>query len=497
MLTLCLLVVVSTAKAELLPYPTDTIKGQIVYRYEVPKSIGLYRISVNFGVTQEEIIKWNPQLKERGLRYAETILIPAKDIEPSKESAAQETAVQETAPKEIAPVAEEPKPALKEQAPAMEAPVATMPAVEAKPALATEIPAAETPLAETPAEEIPVAEAPIVVPVQDSTVVFADTIQAMKIAVLLPLQADAARPDAGTVRFVEFYEGVLLAINDLQQEQPFELFVYDIGKTDIEINTLVRTNKLAGMNAIIGPAYPSQVEAISDFALHDSIPVLIPFTNKVKNITNNPFLMQFNPDVKSDAKAFADYLLPQKDSINFVFVEAKEADIPYAIREIRQALRNRDMSITRVSVQEILKDSISKALKDSMENVLIFTSEKYSSIQFLLPHVLKGKGNASVTLFSQYSWQKEKIIFPQIYTSVFTTDVPADLTHYESMYNLYFKQEHSTELPRFDLLGYDITRQLIAWLQGKEYFGLQSDMRFEQITPSGGFVNTKVTVIRK
>ena len=67
--------------AELLPYPTDTINGQAVYRYRVPRSIGLYRVSVTFGVSQEEIIKWNPQLRERGLHYDETILVPVRDQE--------------------------------------------------------------------------------------------------------------------------------------------------------------------------------------------------------------------------------------------------------------------------------------------------------------------------------------------------------------------------------------------------------------------------------
>ena len=65
------------AKAqELLNYPLDTINGEEVYRYQVEKSIGLYRIGVNFDVPQSEIIRFNPQLRERGLHYGETILIP-------------------------------------------------------------------------------------------------------------------------------------------------------------------------------------------------------------------------------------------------------------------------------------------------------------------------------------------------------------------------------------------------------------------------------------
>ena len=61
---------------EVLDYPLDTINGEEVYRYEVERSIGLYRIGVNFNVQQADIIRLNPQLKERGLHYGETILIP-------------------------------------------------------------------------------------------------------------------------------------------------------------------------------------------------------------------------------------------------------------------------------------------------------------------------------------------------------------------------------------------------------------------------------------
>ena len=66
------------AENPLLPYPTDTIDGRIYYRYTVERSIGLYRISVNFGVSQEEILKTNPHLQHQGLRFGEEILIPTQ-----------------------------------------------------------------------------------------------------------------------------------------------------------------------------------------------------------------------------------------------------------------------------------------------------------------------------------------------------------------------------------------------------------------------------------
>ena len=61
---------------ELLDYPLDTINGEEVYRYEVERSVGLYRIGVNFNVPQSEIIRLNPQLRDRGLHFGELLYIP-------------------------------------------------------------------------------------------------------------------------------------------------------------------------------------------------------------------------------------------------------------------------------------------------------------------------------------------------------------------------------------------------------------------------------------
>jgi len=56
------------SQAQTFDYPIRVVNGQEVYEYPVQKSEGLYRISVNFGVTQEELIKFNPELKTTGLK---------------------------------------------------------------------------------------------------------------------------------------------------------------------------------------------------------------------------------------------------------------------------------------------------------------------------------------------------------------------------------------------------------------------------------------------
>ncbi|MBQ5379557.1 MAG: hypothetical protein IIU10_05030, partial [Paludibacteraceae bacterium] len=81
-LILCLLcamwygLTVQAQEQELLNYPLDTINGEEVYRYNVERSVGLYRIGVTFNVAQSDIIRLNPQLRERGLLYGELLYLP-------------------------------------------------------------------------------------------------------------------------------------------------------------------------------------------------------------------------------------------------------------------------------------------------------------------------------------------------------------------------------------------------------------------------------------
>ena len=441
LLTICCALSLTTmANAELLPYPIDTINGQAVYKYRVPHSIGIYRISVNFEVTQQEIIEWNPQLKERGLHYDEVILIPVKQVA-------------EPTPEPVVAVEVVDTPAVVE--------VDTMPVVVN--------------------DSVPVEET--------------DTTPRTKIALLLPLQAESVRRDANMDRFMDFYEGCLIALYDLQYADKYELHVFDIGKTDMEVKRLIADSVLHKMNAILGPAYPNQVEPIARLAKEDSILTLIPFTDRVPDVQHNPFLLQFNPTAQRDAQVIAEFLETNKEAVNCVFVESPE--VIEEISALQAEVKRRGISQTKVSMHQILADSLFLSLKDSVENILFFPSDKYSNLQIFLPHIKIGAAGQRVTLYSRYLWQKEDIALPQIFTSIFATDGEVDLTHYDAIYERYFKHAHTAVNPRYDLLGYDLMRQLVATIKGKEYYGLQSDIRFEQVGENGGWVNTHVKVVRK
>ena len=89
-LIISLFAIVPSLKAQTtISCPIDTIDGKLYYRYTVERSVGLYRVSVNFGVKQEDILSANPVLQKRGLRLGEEILVPIPNGVVEEQSKAQ------------------------------------------------------------------------------------------------------------------------------------------------------------------------------------------------------------------------------------------------------------------------------------------------------------------------------------------------------------------------------------------------------------------------
>ena len=462
----------------ILPYPLDTVDGQVYYRYTVERSIGLYRISKNFGVSQEEILQANPHLQTTDLRYDEVILIPAKGLE---------TQLADSAP--AATVAEV----------AMEAPA------EAKPIVVKEKKESILPKHKRQKwQQVDTVVVDTTAVAMDTTIVQKDS-SVIRLAMMLPLQADALKRDKNMDRFYDYYAGALIAINEVQATgQAIEVHTYDVGKNVQKTTQLLCDSTWQKVDAIVGPAYTQQVAVAAEYAQRDSTWMLVPFLSNVASIAHNPYLLQFNPSEHTEADTLARYLAQYGDSVNCVLIETKAGDvIPSGIMALHQALKAQGVPTSSISLTAMLADSLDGAFKTDMENIVIFNTEKYSNLKAVMPHLLQGHATYPITLFSHYSWQNEKIILPQLYTTIFGDSLMVS-EPYEAVWQQYFNHTVSSTLPRYDLLGYDQMRHLLQLLQTSAdsiatpvWNGLQADIQYHRVSPDGGYENRQIHIIRK
>lgn len=458
---------------ELKDYPLDTINGEEVYKYRVEKSIGLYRIGVNFDVPQNDIIRLNPQLRERGLHYDELLLIPTKrKIEPKK--------------------AEEPKPAEEPKQVEKVEPVADV--QKAEEVLPSEEPQVVPVMAEQP--EIP-AVVDTIVPQEEVTLdSVVDGRRVVEIALMLPFESQQTKRSATAARMLEFYQGALLALHDMQNDSLlYRLRVYDVERSDRRVKALCDSTELDHVKAVLGVVYPIQIKVMAQWCQAHKVPLFLPFCDNME-LKGHPQIYQFNSSDSEEAQALTRWIQTQDSAIHCVVIEAKEAEISNSTRALRKEMKAQGISYASLPMRDLMNDSAAYAMDTAKENLIIVHSDRIQHVRVLLPYLLNlQEAGYRLRLMGQYSWQKENIALPQVYASKFSTD-STDMSTYNALWNQYFINEHVSETPRYDLLGYDLMREIVHILNREPgESGLQSPIYWEAETELDGWQNTYINIV--
>ena len=456
-LLLCSLFVVGAKAQELPDYPLDTINGEEVYRYEVERSIGLYRVGMKFNVAQAELVRMNPELRERGLHYGEILLIPTgRKVEKQKSKVeSQET---------VAPVVRD-----------------------------TVIPEVRDTVVVDYRHSMVATVDSIVAAFRDSLRP-ADTLPrtVVELALMLPFESQQTKRGANAERMMEFYQGALLALHDLRNDSTlYRLRVYDTERSERRVNALCDSTELDSVRGILGLVYPIQIERMAAWCEAHQVPLLLPFSDDAE-LAEYHQLLQFNSNDQQETDSLCRWIASR--DVHCAAVEV--SDLSDFTRTMRKQLREHQIPYSALSLRDLMNDSAAYALDSAKENIILLHSDRYQHIRMLLPHLQKLQQDGfRIRIISQYNWQKEEISLPQVFTSVFTAE--GDREAYDANWSQYYTGGHTSEIPRYDLLGYDLMRALVGWLKGEtESSGLQSNIRWQQIA-DGGYQNAAVKVMEK
>jgi len=333
----------------------------------------------------------------------------------------------------------------------------------------------------------------------------------IKIAYLLPLMLDQPKIDPSVERFVNFYEGSLLAINEAKQSGiSLEINTYDTEKSEERTAEILNSAELKTMDLIIGPAFSNQVPLVENFAKENKINTLIPFSSKVSDIDSNPYLFQFNPGQDSELDLLSDMIFGKFKNTHIVFAELDDIS-PLDEGRIRvEALKKKMTKEHRnfSSIEFINPETVNlkTALKKGEKNLIIFNSDKLSSVSPYLNSLTSESLAYDIVLFKQYNWRNQNEKMPQsIFISPFITKFDlSSINGFNQQYDQYFGKDVATDSPRFDLLGYDLSKYFIAMIHhngGKFgnkinsnnlFKGIQSEPLFERSSNNSGFINQRV-----
>jgi len=336
--------------------------------------------------------------------------------------------------------------------------------------------------------------------------------QPLKIAFLLPYMTNSDKQDSGNDRFVDFYAGALLAINEAKQKGiSFDIYAYDTEKSEDKISEVLTNNKasLSSADLIIGPAYSNQVQFVSDFARENKINAVIPFSSKVYDISYNPYLFQFNPSNEISVDFMADHIESQYRNAKILFLNLPDVSITDDGYDFSLNLQ-RKLTEKKISFEEKEMDSpdqIQNLIASNKKTLIIFNTDKYSMAGNYMKAIGNYASDDKITVYTQYSWPAIKSkSYKTISVSPFKSlKNEAGYNNYQQLFAQYFDWSPSTVNPRFDLLGYDIINFFINQIvnSGAQFNmepklqalpGIQSQIKFERLNNESGYMNRQLYI---
>ncbi len=171
-------------------------------------------------------------------------------------------------------------------------------------------------------------------------------------------------------RFIEFYQGALLALDSLKKQGfKVELFVWDTKASTHITDSICKLSDFANLDVVVGPFYSKNVKTVRPVAAKFNIQMIDLFSKD--NITNDSIgeFIELRPSRKNEYNAMAKYI---NDSLSNAQVMILHAGRPTEINKLLQLKQSLTYSgslidSTRISIYKY-QDGGLKTILNSMSN---------------------------------------------------------------------------------------------------------------------------------
>ena len=434
--------------------PSEPLKPKCRDMHKIQRKETVYSISRMYGITEEELMAANPEIKNKKLKKGKFLCIPY----------AQKKVV-------------------------------------------------ETPKAPTQQEDSTLTDAQLF----DKNKKESKKIATIKAAIVLPFNTDGTGTKDEQVRMVEYYEGFLMAVDSLKEKGvSIDLYTYDSGKTIASVKQILNKPEMKTMDIIFGPAHADQVKPMAEFAEKNNLRLVVPFTSKGDDVFNNPSVYQINtPQSYLYSEVYEHYLRKFPDA-HVVFLDANTGHTDKAdfIKGLKEELKNRQMTFKELKGEDINPEGMKLVVDSLRENVIIPTSGRNVALIKILPQLIvtsREHPNYNMKMFGYPEWQTytddHLVSFFELdtyfYSSFYTNNLFPEAIQFTNAYRKWYSKDMANTFPKYGMLGFDTA---YFFLLGLHKYGsnfedhmnqmmitpIQTGFKFDRVNNWGGFINRKV-----
>ncbi|MDR3188683.1 MAG: LysM peptidoglycan-binding domain-containing protein [Prevotellaceae bacterium] len=372
----------------------------------------------------------------------------------------------------------------------------------------------------------------------------------INVAILLPFGANSHESEDDlykSFRFVEMYEGALLALETLSKRGiSVNLSVLDFKSMYDKVGSY--NAALDKADIIIGPVYQSQFIPVAKFAKTKGIKIVSPLTPIDTSLYGYANVFQVATDFNSQVQKALTHAHLNPEHSNIILVSQRDEEASQKLRNLyRQYLPKRDSIVyhnlagrgdslylemlrkdyeTRVHAPTVKnlsyqigiqprenQETFLKIFLSGMDNKVVVASQDEPFVSELLANLkaFSNRYKCNITVYGSSDWRKyEKVELDLFYELKLHVAVPYFIDYRSEAVKSFvesYRYAYKTEPSQFAFQGYDVMLYFVSAIHryGKNFEGclpfhreelLQSTYNFVPTTTGGAYENKGVFLLR-
>lgn len=188
----------------------------------------------------------------------------------------------------------------------------------------------------------------------------------------LPHQQQVIRNiPAGSLTGINFYEGILLAIDSLEKAEGmyYDIYVHDIATTPVK--DLISNGVMDSTDVIVGAIYSNDIPPVAQFAKTRGITFISALSPADAEIRNNPFFILVQPTLETHLKKMIHFIEYNKSYLNTLLLYGGNSSEEKPFKTLK-GLLDRQHQTFKYADNKITAEHIKYYLQKDKKN-LIYT----------------------------------------------------------------------------------------------------------------------------
>lgn len=315
--------------------------------------------------------------------------------------------------------------------------------------------------------------------------------------------------DQKTLGFLEFYEGALLAIDSLQRKgMNIELYVFDVSNQQM-VNALLQMEEFFELNLIIGPVYPELQQTVASFAAKNRIPMISPLSSAGNYEQNNSWYFKANPTKEYQLEQTATYIADELSDRNFILLQlsgnstSPDAQLAKLSKEKLVGRSGKNL-FHEYNFQLHGVNAVKPLLDETGENIFIIPTDNEAQVSVAVTNLTALAEHYNIVLMGTSALPKLKSIQTENYHRIRLRYLSPYFIDYKKplvrRFVSQYRETFSDEPSQFSFQGFDVSYYFLSALYqyGKDFRNClpdypmeltQMEFHFRKVAPMGGFMN--------